>query len=28
MATTLESSPKGFAADQLASQGWVVGKHE
>ena len=28
MATTLESSPKSFAADQLASQGWVAGKHE
>ena len=28
MATTLESSPKGFAEDQLASQGWVAGKHE
>ncbi len=28
MATTLESSPKRFAADQLASHGWVAGKHE
>ncbi|MEP6390299.1 MAG: carboxymuconolactone decarboxylase family protein [Halioglobus sp.] len=28
MATTLESSPKSFAADQLASHGWVAGKHE
>ena len=28
MATTLESAPKRFAADQLASQGWVSGKHE
>ena len=28
MATTLESSPKSFAADQIASQGWVAGKHE
>ncbi|MEP1470180.1 MAG: carboxymuconolactone decarboxylase family protein [Halieaceae bacterium] len=28
MATTLESSPKSFAAEQLASQGWVAGKHE
>ena len=28
MATTLESSPKSFAMDQLASQGWVAGKHQ
>ena len=28
MATTLENSPKSFAADQLASHGWVAGKHE
>ena len=28
MATTLESSPKSFAEGQLASQGWVAGKHE
>jgi alkylhydroperoxidase family enzyme len=28
MATTLESAPMHFAADQLASQGWVAGKHE
>ena len=28
MATTLESSPKRFAAGQLASLGWVAGKHE
>ena len=28
MATTLESAPKRFAADHLASQGWVPGKHE
>ena len=28
MATTLESAPKQFAADQLASHGWVAGKHE
>ncbi|MEP5567683.1 MAG: carboxymuconolactone decarboxylase family protein [Halioglobus sp.] len=28
MATTLESSPKNLAAEQLASQGWVTGKHE
>ncbi len=28
MATTLESAPKHFAADQLASHGWVAGKHE
>jgi uncharacterized peroxidase-related enzyme len=28
MATTLESSPKGFASEQLASHGWVAGKHE
>ena len=28
MATTLVSSPKRFAADQLASHGWVAGKHE
>ena len=28
MATTLESSPKSFAADQLSSQGWVAGKHD
>jgi len=28
MATTLENSPKSFAADQLASQGWDAGKHE
>ena len=28
MATTLESAPKSFAADQLASHGWVTGKHE
>jgi uncharacterized peroxidase-related enzyme len=28
MATTLESAPKNFAEDQLASHGWVVGKHE
>jgi hypothetical protein len=28
MATTLESSPKSFAVDQLASQGWVAGKHQ
>ena len=28
MATTLESAPKNFAADQLASHGWAAGKHE
>jgi len=28
MATTLEDAPKSFAADQLAAQGWVAGKHE
>jgi len=28
MATTLESSPKSFATGQLASHGWVAGKHE
>ena len=28
MATTLESAPKDFAEDQLASHGWVAGKHE
>jgi uncharacterized peroxidase-related enzyme len=28
MATTLENSPKRFAAVQLASHGWVAGKHE
>ena len=28
MATTLESAPKNFAADQLASRGWAAGKHE
>ena len=28
MATTLESAPKHFASDQLASHGWVAGKHE
>ena len=28
MATTLESSPKSFASQQLASHGWIVGKHE
>ena len=28
MATTLESSPKSFASEQLASHGWVSGKHE
>lgn len=28
MATTLESSPKSFASEQLASHGWVAGKHE
>lgn len=27
MATTLESAPKHFAADQLAFHGWVAGKH-
>ena len=28
MATTLESAPKHFASDQLASHGWGAGKHE
>ena len=28
MATTLESAPKNFAADQLASHGWAAGKHD
>ena len=28
MATTLEDAPKSFAADQLAAQGWVAGKHQ
>ena len=28
MATTLESSPKGFASEKLATQGWVAGKHD
>lgn len=28
MATTLESSPKSFASQQLAPHGWVSGKHE
>jgi uncharacterized peroxidase-related enzyme len=28
MATTLESSPKSFASEQLGAQGWVAGKHE
>jgi uncharacterized peroxidase-related enzyme len=28
MATTLESAPKNFAADQLTSHGWTAGKHE
>jgi len=28
MATTLESAPKSFASEQLASHGWVSGKHE
>lgn len=28
MATTLDKSPKSFAAVQLASQGWDAGKHE
>ena len=28
MATTLDNSPKSFAAVQLASQGWDAGKHE
>ena len=28
MATTLESAPKRFAAEQLTAQGWVAGKHE
>ena len=28
MATTLESGPKRFATDQLASHGWVTGKHK
>lgn len=28
LATTLESSPKRIASQQLASHGWVAGKHE
>ena len=28
MATTLESTPKSFASEQLQAQGWVAGKHE
>lgn len=28
MATTLESTPKSFATEQLQAQGWVAGKHE
>lgn len=28
MATTLESSPKAFATEQLQARGWVAGKHE
>ena len=27
MATTLEDSPKSFAAESLSAQGWVAGKH-
>jgi len=28
MATTLESSPKSFASEKLAGQGWAAGKHD
>ena len=28
MATTLESAPKGFASEKLATEGWVAGKHD
>ena len=28
MATTLESSPKSFASEQLQAKGWITGKHE
>lgn len=27
MATTLENSPKSFASERLATQGWVLGRH-
>lgn len=28
MATTLESSPKKFASEKLATRGWIAGKHD
>ena len=28
MATTLERSPKSFASEKLAGQGWAAGKHD
>ena len=28
MATTLESSPKSFASENLATQGWIAGRHD
>lgn len=27
MATTLESSPKSFASEKLATRGWIAGRH-
>ena len=28
MATTLESSPKSFASEKLATRGWIAGRHD